>query len=293
MKLKLILLVGSIVLVIICVYYFKLTSFNSSDNLLAKKNSQPTPAVSKVDGRTGKAPAVTISPQSAPLSVTIAKLTLPLTFSDTATSSELRQAVARDLQMVYGHLDGYDILSAGSASPVIVNGHAVSPTKLINFTGSGRFFPEALDAEIGYVGIIDGRDTLLINDKVVMAYRKALDRCALQPEAFREIDHFVNELNLMENGKPLPRAEQLYVIDPAVSSQFDQINKDDFTQQFVGLKFRAPSLLEIVDGSEIDEGYKGKLVGKLYIIAENGLKEGMPPIIFDLNRWKLLILSPP
>ncbi len=227
--------------------------------------------------------------------LTVAKLTLPLVFADTGTNAELRQAVARDLQMVFGHLDGYEVVSAGGVPPVMVKGHPITPTKLINFTGAGRYFPKVIDGEIGYVGNFDGREALLITDKVIAAYREAMERRRAHPAAYNEIGHFINDLNLLAT-KPINDTRQMFVLDPAMasaSSQLEQINPQVFAQQFGGQQYRAPSLLEIVDGAQISDRYKGRLVAKLYAQTKDGLKDHMPPIIFDQGRWKLLIVFHP
>jgi hypothetical protein len=231
------------------------------------------------------------TPSAAPV-LTIAKLTLPLAFADTGSDPQLRHTVANDLQLVYGHLDGHEVVSAGTVPPVMVQGHAITPTKLINFTGPGRYFPRALDGEIGYVGNVEGRETLLINDKIVAAYREAIERRAVHPIAYRAIDNFVDELNHLER-EPLEDPNQMFVTDPAVSREFSQVGAQAFARQFVGRKYRAPSLLEIVDGAQVNERYKGRLVAKLYTMTRDGLEDSMPPIMFDQGRWKFLIVPPP
>lgn len=229
------------------------------------------------------------------MTLTVAKLILPLAFADTGTSPELRQAVARDLQLVYGHLDGHEVVSAGAAPPVIVRGRAITPTMLINFTGAGRYFPKVIDGEIGYVGNVDGRERLLITDKVIAAYREAMERRNAQHAAYDELDRFVEDLNLLAT-KPVKDAGQMFVLDPAMAnagSLLEQISPQVFAQRFGGQQYRVPSLLEVVDGAQISGRYKGRLVAKLYAQTKDGLKDHMPPIIFDQGQWKFLIVSPP
>lgn len=226
------------------------------------------------------------------ITLTVGKLTLPLGFTDTAASPKLRQAVAHDLQLIYGHLSGHEVVSVGAFPPVTIQGQPIAPVKLLNFTGSGRHSPAQISREIGYVGNVDGREALLISDKVVAAYREAIERRDSNPAAYVQIDRFVDELNLMGN-KPIQDPSELFVIDPAVSKQFDEVGAQAFAQQFAGRKYRAPSLLEIVDGSKVSERYKGRLVAKLYIVTPDGLEDGMPPIIFDKGRWKFLIGNSP
>lgn len=299
MKSKLWLLIGAVILVAICGYFFTATH-SSPITVKPSSTKNQAPQTPSTIGRTSRievtdTPAATKPPQNVPMALTVAKLTLPLTFADTATNPELRQAVARDLQMVYGHLDGHEVVSAGVASPVMVKGRAITPTKLINFTGAGRYFPKVIDGEIGYVGNVDGRETLLITDKVIAAYREAMERRGAQPAAYSEINHFVDDLNQLAT-KPINDTRQMFVLDPAManaSSQLEQISPQVFAQQFGGQQYRSPSLLEIVDGVQISERYKGRLVAKLYAQTKDGLKDHMPPIIFDQGRWKFLIVSPP
>lgn len=299
MKSKLPLLIGAVILVALCTYFFSSTSPTPITETPNRAKSQSPQTASTINGssriETPDTPDATKPPQDIPMALTVAKLTLPLAFADSGTNPELRQAVARDLQMVYGHLDGYEVVSAGAVPPVMVKGRAITPTKLINFTGAGRYFPKVIDGEIGYVGNVDGRETLLITDKVIAAYREAMERRGTQPAAYGEIDHFVDDLNLLET-KPINDTRQMFVLDPAManaSSQLEQISPQVFAQQFGGQQYRAPSLLEIVDGAQISERYKGRLVAKLYAQTKDGLKDHMPPIIFDQGRWKFLIVSPP
>lgn len=299
MKSKLWLLIGAIFLVALFGYFFSSTSPSPITETPNRGKSQAPRTPPTISGASrivaSDKPSVTKLPQDAPMALTVAKLTLPLAFADTGTNPELRQAVARDLQMVYGHLDGHEVVSVGAVPPVIVRGRAITPTKLINFTGTGRYFPKVIDGEIGYVGSVDGRESLLITDKVIAAYREAMGRRSAQPAAYDEVGHFVDDLNLLAT-KPIDDTRQMFVLDPAManaSSQLEQISPQVFAQQFGGQQYRAPSLLEIVDGSQISDRYKGRLVAKLYAQTKGGLKDHMPPIIFDQGRWKFLIVSPP
>ncbi len=299
MKSKLWLLIGAVVLVTLLGYFFISTSPSPIAETPSRAKRQAPLTASTTSGSSQidapETPTATKPPQIVPMALTVAKLTLPLAFADTGTNPELRQAVARDLQMVYGHLDGHEVVSAGAVPPVMVKGRPITPTKLINFTGSGRYFPKVIDGEIGYVGNIDGREMLLITDKVIAAYREAMERRSSQPAAYSGIDHFVDELNLLATN-PINDTRQMFVLDPAManaSSQLEQISPQVFAQQFGGQQYRAPSLLEVVDGAQISDRYKGRLVAKLYVQTEDGLKDHMPPIIFDQGQWKFLIVSPP
>lgn len=296
MKLKIVLLIGVLILMAACCYFFtstpstraKTQPFNAQyvEPLIAPR----VPGSSRIEN-TGT-PAATQSP-IVPMSFTVAELTLPLVFADTGANPELQQVVARDLQLIYGHLAGHEVVSSvGTFPPLMVNGQTVAAIKLLNFIGKGRHTPSQITREIGYVGNIDGLEALLISDKVIAAYSEAVERRAAQPEAFREIDRFVEKLNLLEASKPIEDANQLFVIDPAVAREFDEIGPNSFGQQFAGRKYRAPSILEIVDGGRISERYKGRLVGKLYNLTQDGIEDSIPPIIFDEGRWKFLIVSP-
>ena len=297
MKSKLSLLLGALILVAFCGYFFISTPSATSKRTPSDSQNQVPQIASTVNGssqieKSGK-PATT-PPVTIPMSLTIGKMSLPLVFPDAEASPELRQVVARDLQLIYGHLNGHEVVRrVGTFPQVMVKGQAVEATKLLTFTGSGRFCPRPIDGEIGYVGTVDGHEGLLISVKVVAAYSEAIDRRAAQPAAYREIDHFVDALNLLDGSKSIEDADQLFVVDPEVSRQFDEIGAKAFSQQFAGRKYRAPSLLEIVDGTQISERYKGSLVGKLYNMTQEGMEDSMPPIIFDQGRWKFLIVSPP
>ncbi len=302
MKSKYMLYVGAVISLVLCGYFFNLISskfLKRFDEPLARtkpKSLQTTLIVSEESQfETTKTLAATAQSQNQPLALTVAKLTLPLAFADTGENPDLRQTVVRDIQMVYGHLGGHEIVNAGVMPAVIVKGVAITPTKLINFTGTGRYFPKVIDGEIGYVGNVDGTEALLINEKVITAYREAMERRSALPAAYEKIYQFVDDLNLLAT-KPINNPRELFVLDPTMAtenSQLEQISPQVFAQQFGGQQYRAPSLLEVMDGARISDQYKGRLVAKLYVLTENGLKDNMPPIIFDQGHWKFLIVSPP
>ena len=302
MKPKYMLLIGAVILLALCGYFFNSSApkpLKPSNLPITLTKPQSAQISSTVSGEsqieTPATLAVAEPSESLPLALTVAKLTLPLAFADTGENPDLRQTVVRDLQMVYGHLSGHEIVNAGVMPPVMVKGVAVIPTKLINYTGAGRYFPKVIDGEIGYVGNVDGSETLLITAKVISAYREAMDRRSAQPAAYEKIYQFVDDLNLLAT-KPISDPSQMFVLDPTMAnqnSQLEQISPQVFVQQFGGQQYRAPSLLEIIDGAQISDQYKGRLVAKLYVHTESGLKDNMPPIIFDQGQWKFLIVSPP
>ena len=293
-------LVIAVILVALCVYFLAPgppPPVAETPGQTGSEAPQAAPAPSRRAQQNGSSgtPAALKAPQDIPLALRVAGLVLSLAFADTAADAGLRQAAAHDLQMVYGHLDGHEIVSAGAAPPVTVKGRAITPAKLINFTGAGRYFPKALDGEIGYVANIDGHEALLVTDKVIDAYREALKRRDAQPAAYGALAHFIEDLNLLAT-KPIDDPRQMCVLDPAMASagsQLAQISAQAFVQQFGGQQYRAPSLLEVVDGAQISAQYKGRLVAKVYAQTSAGLKDHMPPIIFDQGRWKFLIVPPP
>lgn len=299
MRSKLLLPIVAIVLAALCAYFLSSTAPSPVAETPSRAKTQAPQTASSISGSSQihepDAPAATKVVQYVPMALIVAKMTLPLAFADSGPNPELRQAVARDLQMIYGHLDGHEVVSSGVVSPVVVKGRAITPIKLINFTGAGRYFPKVIDGEIGYVGIVDGHDALLITDKVITAYSEAVKRRSAEPAAYNEIEHFIDDLNLLTT-KPISDTHQMFVVDPAManaSGQLEQMSPQMFTQRFGGQRYRAPSLLEIVDGAQISDRYKGRLVAKLYAQTKDGLKDHMPPIIFDQGRWKFLILPPP
>jgi hypothetical protein len=294
MNSKQLLTIMAVILVALCGYFF----ISIPSTRITEAKSRAPQAASTITGTSRtelRDTSITAKTSPAvPLALMVTKLTLPLAFTDTATNPELKQAVARDLQLIYGHLDDHELVqSIGNFAPLIIGGREIAPIKLLNFTGNGRFTPAKITQEIGYIGIVDGHESLLINDKVIAAYHEAMERRGALPAAYTEIDHFIDALNLMKRGDPISDANQMFVVDPAVAAQFNSIGPSAFALQFEGRRYRGPSLLEFSDGSEVGELYKGKPVSKIYVVTKDGIEDGMPPIIFDQGRWKFLILSPP
>jgi hypothetical protein len=225
----------------------------------------------------------------------IGDMVLPLEFADTATDPKFKQAVALDLELIYGHLTGHEVISGGASSAVIVRGQPITPRMMVNITGKGRYFPKEIESDFGYVGAVNGHDAILITDKIIAAYVEAMDRQREQPKAFYELSRFVETMNNLATS-PVINPGDLFYLDPSIASakaEIDGITPQLFVQNFGSKQYRSPSVLEVIDGMHLGEHYEGRLIAKLYIKTSDGIDDSMPPIIFDGGQWKFLIHSSP
>ena len=288
-----------IVAIAICIWFE--ANPGSVPSLPSDKINQPKPVPTRISAPPQQAQAipttavVPVANQATALVLNVAGLALPLAFADTATDKAFCQMVARDLQLIYGHLTGHEVIRANPATRVMVRGKTITPIKMLNFTGKGRYFPKSIEADFGYVGIVDGHESLLITDQMVSAYREALKLQQQQPQAIEELSHFVDALNGL-SARPMDNVRSLFLLDASMASgegELAKLTPQSFSQSFGSKQYRSPSVLELVAGEQVGDRYKGRFITKLYIKTSSGIEDAMPPLIFDGGRWKFLITSNP
>jgi hypothetical protein len=216
-------------------------------------------------------------------------LSLPLVFQNPSVSSELRHTIAADLNLIFGHLSGSEFLPSPRRT-VDVGGQDYAVTSVINFTGRGRYVPEAIEGLIGQVVEIGGQRSLYIDSRLETIYGQARQTHDKNRSVFEAFETFLSRLNSISDAPPEDFRRWIHVdgVPPEVLNAF---SKEQFIQAFGNKRYQKPSLLEFYRPSEAKNSFKDAWTAQLYVVEPSGISDAAPTAIFLDGEWKLLLSS--
>lgn len=219
--------------------------------------------------------------------VTIGSSKFSALFEDGDYSQTLQKILIKDMNLIFGHMNQFEILPYSKKS-FSIYGSDVSSQKRIYFSGPGRYWPSIYRNNFGFI-IDDGEDErLIITNELVQAYKKAEAFQEDNKEAFEKLSQFID---LMNTGSKTEMASS------DIDSLFYFSNGSDFLKnkykedamalitQFTRYEWREPSILDV--------NYENNsLVAHTYVIDSQKTPVSETGLIYDDSNWKILIVNP-
>jgi hypothetical protein len=253
------------------------------------ESSPPKPQALPASTPASRVPVVE-EPVLSKLNLNAGSLTLPFAFADSNLSREEINEIARDLQVIYGQFTSTEEVKVRTLPTVRVNGTEIRAQKLLNFKGTGAYQPKAIAADFGYTGIVDGRESILIGEPILLAYREAFEHRRKTPAPYSTLKTFAFRLN-QAAAEPVPRIPGIYAFDIAsgkAPSDHPTITPQEFVQNFGGRFYREPSVLDIDYGPRHVKTLEGKLTARLYRSANMRRWEALD-MVYDTDQWKFIV----
>ncbi len=191
----------------------------------------------------------------------ISNMEWPIIFEDNIFSNELLLFAMKDINLVYGHFDGYDILRPSPRQTFQINATTIKPQSLLNLKASaGRYRPRAHKRNIEHFVEIEGETKLVIPSKLLAAYKQAFMFKQNHVSAFERLNSFINYLNslnqtsLSKLSDTEKRKLLIYTSHKGVVTRLDDITWEKNASGFdflLQMKSRLPSILSCFDIKDI------------------------------------------
>ncbi len=215
---------------------------------------------------------------------------LPILFADGATRAELKAAIVKDINLVYGHLTAHESLTPIYKKSLHIQGRDITPIAQLNLLGVGRYYPAEHQDLMGVIVDFDGQK-LVIPNELVAIYAKAQEREQRYPRAFSKMDDFVRRLNRL-NDEPPEHASDILFLHPSAKEfapVLHEMSREQLIETFGNRAYRQPSIIEVKEAGELLPELKGSLIAPLYRKVPGGITDTATPLIFHEGHWKLLI----
>lgn len=213
----------------------------------------------------------------------------PLSISDSAVPNEDRRVIAKDLNLVFGHLPVTVIDKLPFPIEGKLHGNSVQITHRVRLEGGPRKGPREL-MDDPFMGLVDGKEEsgIYIPKEVTDAYLQAMERSRKYNEAYDKLRQMVEALNHLEQ-RPIANAKELFLLTDDNQSQAAEVAQMDdaaLAAAWGRYKYREPSLLEITETRGTPLEKYGLLVAQIY--SGPNLNEFFP-LIYRNGRWQVLI----
>lgn len=212
-----------------------------------------------------------------------------LAMSNSSVPNEARIVIAKDLNLIFGHLPVTVIDKLPFPIDGQLNGKKVQLTHSVRLEGGARKFPKEL-MEDPFMGLVDGKVEagLYIPKEVTDAYLQAIERSRQYNEAYDKLGQMLQALNNLQQ-RPIANVKELFLLtsdnksEAAGLAQFDDAA---LASAWGGFKFREPSLLQVTETRGTPLEKYGVLEAQIY---EGPKLNEFFPLIYRNGRWQILV----
>ncbi len=212
-----------------------------------------------------------------------------LSISDSTVPNEVRLVIAKDLNLIFGHLPSTEIDRHPFPIDGQLNGKPVMLTHRVRFEGGARKGPKEL-MEDPFMSLDDGREEngLYIPKEVTDAYLQAIERSQKYEDAYGKLRKIIEALNNLDQ-RPILNVKELFLLTDDNQSQaagLAQTEDAAIASAWGPHNYREPSLLEITETRGTPFEKYGTLVAQLY---EGPKHNEFFPLIYRNERWQILV----
>ncbi len=212
-----------------------------------------------------------------------------LGISDSSVPNEARMVIARDLNLIFGHLPVTVIDKLPFPIDGQLNGKKVQLTHSVRLEGGARKGPKELREE-PFMCLVDGKEEngIYIPKEVTDAYLQAIERSRKYNEAYDKLRQMLEALNHLEE-RPIANVKDLFLPtddNKSVAAGQAQIDDAAFASAWANFKFREPSLLQVTETRGTPLEKFGVLAAQIY---EGTNLNDFFPLIYRNGRWQILV----
>ena len=213
-----------------------------------------------------------------------------LSFSNSTVPNEARVVIAKDLNLIFGHLPVTVIDKLPFPIEGQLHGNKVQLTHRVRLEGGMWRCPAALPWNDPLMCLVDGKEEsgIYIPKEVTDAYLQAIERSRKYNEAYDKLRQMVEALNHLDQ-RPIANAKELFLLTDDNQSQaagLAQMDDAALASAWGRYKYREPSLLEITETRGTPLEKYGLLVAQTY--SGPNLNEFFP-LIYRNGRWQILV----
>lgn len=218
----------------------------------------------------------------------VSDLDMPLVFTGSKISNELKQVILADLDLIYGDWCSYEKYNwSGRASKAYdVDGKQWKSEDNIDF--SGAYAPTLLHENFGWFGEYENQETVFVPEVVIEAYKKAWQLRDENQMIFQELENFIEEVNLASAENPVERLPRELMWTPQQNApQPSEIKA--IVKSFSAVELRGPSLLDVSKNVNREAEGEPSFVAKAYIL-KNGtnIPQTKVVLVYDEDSWKFV-----
>lgn len=212
-----------------------------------------------------------------------------LSFSDSTVPAKTRTLIAKDLNLIFGHLSVTEIDKLPFPINGQLNGNKVQLTHRVRLEGGARKGPKEL-MDDPFMCLVDGKAEtgLYIPKEITDAYQLAIERSQKYSQAYDNLRQMMESLSHLEQ-RPIANVKSLFLLTDDNQSQAEDLAQMDdaaLAAAWGRYKYREPSLLEITETHGTPLEKYGLLVAQIY--AGPNLNEFFP-LIYRNSRWQILV----
>lgn len=218
----------------------------------------------------------------------------PILYEDQDCSKELKKLIADDINLIFSHLNKYEIMPIGSKQIVRALGEDREITHFIHFIGP-QYGPGNYKDYFGRLVEIKGEYHLIVPEPLIQAYERALVFKKQHSEAFDQLNHFLNTMNRISeiNLRGADLKSMFYISDSSLRKEFDAMSHQELEKKMRGeygkYKWRPPSILEVKYGDEFGRELPHEIISNNYIYNDDGYFDSGIPFIYHNRKWKIFI----
>jgi len=209
-----------------------------------------------------------------------------LIFEDERLSKVFKSIIIKDMNLIFNHLK-YKIVDR--LSKVTIDSRIIISNKAIFCYGKGEYWPD----EYNYFGALveqNGEYVLTVTKQLSKAYQKALFLKSENEEKFKELDEFITAFNTAYSSEIKKEIDNWFYFHGNEHKMKEKFlkNPEQLFAQYNSYKIRQPCLLDIKNSNLTTNK---ELIAVTYLLDDSGIPISETALIFDDNRWKILIPS--
>jgi len=213
-----------------------------------------------------------------------------LSISESAVPNEARIVIAKDLNLIFGHLPSTEIDKLPFPIEGKLNDKKVRLTHSVRLEGGIWRCPKALIWEHPFMCLIDGNveTGIYVPKAITDAYLQAIERSHKYDDAYGKLRKVIEALNNIDQ-RPIPNVKELFLLTDENQSQaagLAQTEDAAIASAWGPHNYREPSLLEITETSGTPFEKYGTLVAQIY---EGEKLNEFFPLIYRNGRWQILV----
>jgi len=243
---------------------------------LKKQTKQLLTNVNQINGTTRKTNVFNIGEEN-----------FSLVFEDNSISKLFRSIIINDMNLIFGHLNQYKIVDR--FSKIALKGRIIKSKKALFCYGKGEYWPD----EYNHFGALveqNGEYFLAVTKQLTNAYKKALALKSENEKVYKQLDEFITAFNTVYSSEMEKEIDNWFYFHGNKHNMKENFlkNPEKLFAQYYSYKIRQPCLLDFKNSNLTTNKI---LIATTYLLDNSGIPVSETALIFDDNRWKILIPS--